>query len=222
MQLPEQLARVSVGRERISDDELAAHQRRRIVRAAVGVFAKRGYQQTTIDNIVAAAKASVGGFYTHFDSKEDCFLQSYEMVVSEATSEIEAGQQATGSWPERASALLGALLARVEAEPLAARLVLVEAQTAGPRALSRYEATLDLLADGLRHGRSLLRGAPEPPVRLEEAAVAGAAWLLHERLALGEAKGCTELLPELATLLLGPYVGDQAARRLADATALQP
>lgn len=214
MTLPGPLAKQPVGRELLSRDTIEQHQRERILTAAVGVFAKRGFHQTTIDNIVAAAKTSVGSFYGLFDGKEDCFLQCFDRVVSSGRDRIE-GSLPEGDWPGRTAAALASILREVEADPLAARIVLVEAPTGGPEALRRYQDTLDSLLPPLRGGRSLAPEGDRLPASLEEAGVAGAAWLLRERLVGGRTKGIQDLRPELAAILIGPYLGEAEARRIA-------
>ena len=49
--------------------------RQRIADAALSLFATRGYNITSVDEIVATAKASKSAFYEFFISKEDCFRQ---------------------------------------------------------------------------------------------------------------------------------------------------
>lgn len=44
-----------------------------LLRAARRVFEKRGYHETRIADITAAARMAVGSFYTYFDSKEEIF-----------------------------------------------------------------------------------------------------------------------------------------------------
>jgi AcrR family transcriptional regulator len=216
LRLPEHLKKAPVGVERLSRDALSSHQRERIASAAIGVFAKRGFQRTTIDNITAAAGSSVGSFYSLFDGKEDCFLHCYDRVLGEGRSRIEAEVSESGAWADRLCAAVLALLRAVEEEPLAARLVLVEVQTAGPEALERYERALTSLVPFLRAGRDHLPAGDRLPPRLEDASIAGSAWLLQQRLVRGEAKGVTALLPEFLAILAGNYLGEARARRLAD------
>ena len=64
---------------------------------------------------------------------------------------------------------------------------------------------------GLR--RACARAAPGtragegPPAGFEHAAVAGLAWTLHQRLAVGEPLVVAELLPEMADFVVAPYAG---------------
>jgi AcrR family transcriptional regulator len=47
--------------------------RQRVADAALFLFATRGYNITSVEEIVARAKASKSAFYEFFGSKEDCF-----------------------------------------------------------------------------------------------------------------------------------------------------
>ncbi|MDQ6773409.1 MAG: TetR/AcrR family transcriptional regulator [Candidatus Dormibacteraeota bacterium] len=52
--------------------------RRRLEAAALRLFTERGFHDTSIDDIVAAARTSKSAFYVHFRSKEDCFRSLLE------------------------------------------------------------------------------------------------------------------------------------------------
>ena len=60
---------------RIVDKEA---RRKRILAGAAAVFAQRGYQLTTIDQIAEAAGVAKGSVYLAFDSKEDLFYGLFE------------------------------------------------------------------------------------------------------------------------------------------------
>ena len=47
--------------------------RQRLMEAALNVFAQRGYERATVDEVVKEAGFSKGAFYVHFESKEDLF-----------------------------------------------------------------------------------------------------------------------------------------------------
>jgi hypothetical protein len=57
------------------------------------------------------------------------------------------------------------------------------------------------------------------PDGLEAALAGGIAWLVHQRLAKGEVEEIKGLLPEMIQLTLTPYVGEEEARRAAEAAA---
>jgi len=195
------------------------HQRERVLNAAVAVFAKRGYPATTVEHIVGAAKIGVGGFYDLFGGKEDCFLRLWDRTVAEGRGQVEAAIPEQASQPTKVCAALRALLELIATEPLRARVVLVEGQTAGQTARDRFEATLDSISPELRRCRDASPVAAELPETLEPAIIGGVVWFLQQRIVLGEVGDATALLPELAEIVLEPYVGREETERLLSASA---
>ena len=133
--LPAHLLGVPIGERELARETKVSHQRRRILQAAIGVFAKRGYQATKVSHVVKAASSSTGHFYSLFESKEACFLAAYDLAVAEGSAAIAARIPAGTEWPEQVSAALAALIDLVAERNLAARLVIVETQSAGAAAL---------------------------------------------------------------------------------------
>jgi AcrR family transcriptional regulator len=64
--------------------------RDRIIRAAVGVFAEKGYHRATIADVVARSGLSVGAIYTHFSGKDELFLQSCDLISGQGLDELAA------------------------------------------------------------------------------------------------------------------------------------
>lgn len=203
-----------VGREPLPREVLAEHQRERVLAAAVEVFAKRGYQGTTVDHIVSTAHIGVGSFYALFSGKEECFLAAYDRVAADGRAGILAAIPADAPWPQQLVAALRALLELIEAEPLAARIALVEVQTAGSTALAHHERNLDEAANLLRGGREHSPVPDELPATLEFATVGGLTWFLQQRISLGETGEATRLLPEVLEIVAEPYLGEAAATAL--------
>ena len=56
--------------------------RRKLVEAALSVFARNGYERATVDEVVREAGFSKGAFYVHFESKEDLFWQMLEERIA--------------------------------------------------------------------------------------------------------------------------------------------
>jgi AcrR family transcriptional regulator len=212
--LPDHLQPAPVGRDRLPREVLTEHQRERVLGAAAEVFAKRGYQGTTVDHIVAAAKIGVGSFYALFDNKEQCFLAAYDGIVARGRERIAAALPADGAWPEQLAAVLRTLLELIEADPFSARIALVEVQTAGPTALSQHERNLDEAAELLRVGRDHSPFPDELPGTLEFATVGGLTWFLQQRIAKGETADATKLLPEVLEIVAEPYLGETATAAL--------
>ena len=60
--------------------QVAAHQLARILAATTGIVAEQGYGALKVREVVGYAEVSTRAFYEHFSSKEDCFLQTYELI----------------------------------------------------------------------------------------------------------------------------------------------
>jgi AcrR family transcriptional regulator len=56
--------------------EHKAHTRARIVESARELFNHRGFSEVSIDEIMAAAGLTRGGFYNHFQAKEDLYIEA--------------------------------------------------------------------------------------------------------------------------------------------------
>lgn len=58
--------------------------------AARALFAKQGFEHTTIADITDAADLGVGSFYNHFDSKEDLLAALLGQVLSEQLTALDS------------------------------------------------------------------------------------------------------------------------------------
>lgn len=61
--------------------ETLEERKTQILEAALTCFARKGYHQTTMDDIVREAGLSKGGLYWHFSSKKELFLSLFESLV---------------------------------------------------------------------------------------------------------------------------------------------
>jgi AcrR family transcriptional regulator len=155
----------------------------------------------------------MGSFYDHFEGKEDCLLQIYDQVTTECRARIAAAMPSSGDWVACTYAGLHALLTYLGEEPMSARIVLLEAQTAGPESVRRYNEDLKVVADFLRRGRAIGVFEGDLPSGFEDATVSGLAWLLQGRLARGEIDDIESLFRETAEVALEPYLGVKRTRQ---------
>lgn len=69
---------MSLQRERPSESEDV---RSNILNAALQLFGQRGYHSTSLQEIIDMAGCSKGGFYHHFESKEDLLLMFHDTFI---------------------------------------------------------------------------------------------------------------------------------------------
>jgi AcrR family transcriptional regulator len=184
---------------------VAATQRERLLAATEWLIAGKGCSATSIEAIVKEARISSVTFYEHFEDKEACFVAAFDHAAEEATAALATAVPSGSPWADQVREGLRALLAMVVAEPARARMCLVEAQMGGPALAARYDAALDTAVRWLRRGRALDSASLEASDAVEEATVAGIAWLLRERLERGEGETVGDLLPKLVDVALSPY-----------------
>jgi AcrR family transcriptional regulator len=84
-----------VSREPLARQTQKEQTRALLVDAALRVFAERGYEEATVEDIAAEAGYSKGAYYFHFASKEDIFLELLEQWVGEQTERLRAFDEAT-------------------------------------------------------------------------------------------------------------------------------
>lgn len=108
--------------------------RRRLLEAAVRVFAQKGYYGATVDDIVAECGSSKGSFYFHFESKEALFLTLVESFAAMLADEVDrAVRSSPGGGAARIEEAVRAGLGLFERYPQLARVFLIESAAVNPR-----------------------------------------------------------------------------------------
>ena len=69
--------------------ELIERRRRQILSAATGIFARKGFARTTIDDIAAALSIGKGTIYRYFKDKRSLFLAVYESGMQQLNHSFE-------------------------------------------------------------------------------------------------------------------------------------
>ncbi|MGV1049716.1 MAG: TetR/AcrR family transcriptional regulator [Solirubrobacterales bacterium] len=205
--------RPAPGRHRLSREFIAHHQQARIIAALAEEVAKQGYRAVTVADIVRRAGIARNTFYDNFASKEACFLATQDYAVGEALRRVVEAATEIESWQGRVDAGLAAFLEYVASEPALARACIVEALSAGPAAVARYEGSLQAFIPLFRVGRTISPHGEELPDTLEETIIGGIFWIVYQRIILGETERIDQLRAELVEFALTPYIGSEAAKR---------
>jgi AcrR family transcriptional regulator len=203
------------GRRRLPREFIAQHQRARVIKALAEEIEERGYRAVTVADIVRRAGISRNTFYDNFTSKEDCFLAASDYAVTEALRRVVDAAAKVEPWPDRVRAGLSAFLHYVASEPALARTCIVEALSAGPAAVDRYERSIQAFVPLFRMGRKVSPHGEQLPGTLEETIIGGIFWIIYQRIIMGQAEQIEQLLPELVEFSLTPYLGAEAAKRAA-------
>ncbi|HEX8752007.1 MAG TPA: TetR/AcrR family transcriptional regulator [Solirubrobacterales bacterium] len=127
----------------MTPERVAQHQKARLEGAMVEAVARHGFAATTLRELVTLAGVSKSTFYQHFESKEECFLATFDEIVSQLSRRVEAAYGADGDLRARMTAGLAAFMNLAVEEPAAASFAAVESLTlGGPGVAHREQASL--------------------------------------------------------------------------------
>jgi AcrR family transcriptional regulator len=195
-------------------------QRNRIQQAMIEVVSERGYPETRVVDVIGVAGVSRKTFYELFDSKEDCFLATYDALLGNLLSETgDAFESRPGApWPERVGNALGALLDHLSEHPDEARFAIVEVLAAGPKALARRDAALRQFTGFIEAGRS--ETSLELPGITSLSIAGGINELLYSEILHGAAARLPSRLPDLVFWITLPFLGAERAQAERDRVRL--
>ncbi len=208
------LGRLPAGRHGLPRELVAANHRERLIAACLQEVSKEGYAATTVATVIKTAAVSRRTFYEHFDSMEDCFLASYDLVIAHLRAQVEAAFEGEDQWPLGVRAGLVAYLRFLAEDPQLARFCMVEPLVAGRAVVDHHRAVITSFLPLLQAGRDPDR-PEEPPVGTEDAVLSGIVTLVTMRVAVGQAEQLDELLPDVVVAALTPFVGSGEAARIA-------
>ncbi|MGV9362159.1 TetR/AcrR family transcriptional regulator [Amycolatopsis sp. NPDC003731] len=168
--------------------DLAARTRTDLLAAAKRLFTERGYLDTRVTDIAAAAGRAAGSFYTHFSDKEELL----ETLRAELGS-VPAGDPA-GTEPlrEYVAACWKALRTH---RPTA--IALLQSAIAAAPASGRFREELTTWTAPLRRHLETRRDSPGDPELLAAAVGVLLAGLNHALPAGGEPEGVADVVSDL-------------------------
>lgn len=217
MSIPGGLPRGRHGLERAF---VVTNQHDRILDAFAETVDAKGYSAVTVSEVIAAAGVSRKTFYELFSDKQACFLACYEAglaVLMERVGQVYLADPAAS--PDRAHAVLGALLNVLAAEPAFAQLGMVEVLAVGPAAVARHRQVIasfiPLLKVASEYHDTLVAGLPKPDPIILEALVGGIVAVISGRIRDGRTQALPDLLIPLSRFLLAPFVGEVRAAQIA-------
>jgi AcrR family transcriptional regulator len=204
----------------LASTRVAEIQRQRLLAAMAIVAGERGAANASVAHVVSRAGVSRRTFYELFEDREACFLAAFDQAVAHAAETVLPAYEGHARWRERVRAGLAALLQFLDAEPGMARLVVVEALGAGPRALEHRARVLAALIAAVDEGRTAMsrtRLPKEPPPLAAEGVVGAVFAIVHARIVLSpQSPGrqpLSALLGELMGVIVLPYLGPASAQK---------
>lgn len=203
--------RLPRGRHGLPRELVVRSQRERLLAAVVRVTAAKGYEGTSVADILEEAGVGRESFYELFADKRDCLLAAHAALVDHLEATIRATYNEPGPWVDRVRRAVAAMLDWFAADPAAARVAIVELAAVGPASRVRFQEVFSRFTALLDEGRGENDPEAARPHASELAIGAGLA-RVYEEVVRGRATELPTLLPELTYEVLVPFIGEDAAR----------
>jgi AcrR family transcriptional regulator len=180
----------------------------RVLRALAAVVAERGYQETTVAEIVERAHTSQRTFYKSFSDKEAAMVAALDAASAQMmAAALPAFRRARG-WAESVHDTQEAMFRFAAQEPEYGRLGAVGMYAAGPRALEQREMVTEGMEGLLTAGFEV---APEAPAMAPEATGGALYAMLYDFVKAHGPERLPELVPAAVYITLAPFLGAEEA-----------
>ncbi|MGC4091579.1 MAG: TetR/AcrR family transcriptional regulator [Polyangiaceae bacterium] len=179
-----------------------AERREQILSVARDVFAKRGYHQATIDDIVAQAGVARGTFYLYFIDKRAVFSELIDRFAAQITQAIVRIVIDDPSRPVADQVLenIRSILRTCLVERAMTKILFTDVAGADPafdrKLATFYDAAVQLLTESLKDGQALGIVEDGEPRVLAYMTIGALKELLFQAVTLGFAEETAEVLTQ--------------------------
>ncbi len=165
-----------------------------ILRAALELFAKRGFHGTSVPQIARDAGVAAGTIYRHFESKAALVNELYRRAKAALMAQLYTGLRLDGDLRLLFGMFWGNLATFARNEPMAFQFLEMHhhATYLDPTSLDLERRSLEPIAELLEHSAAAELMKPMPP-----AALMSIVWGAFVRLVKTEREGYLELTDEL-------------------------
>lgn len=188
-------------RKKVRGSNVPKTERRlQILAAAREVFAKRGYHQTTIDDIVLSAGVARGTFYLYFEDKRAVFSDLIDRFAAKLTMAIEriVTDDATRPVANQVQENIRSVIRTCLSERTMTKILFTGAVGVDPefdrKIATFYDTVVQLLTESLRDGQTLGIVADGEPRVLAYLSIGAFKELLYQAVILGLSEESAEVL----------------------------
>jgi AcrR family transcriptional regulator len=176
-------------------EEVLRNQRERLFGAVVAVVSERGYEATTVADVIELCGVSRSDFYKHFANKAECLTAAAEALLEPTLEALrEAGRSGSG---DDAQATFERFIGLVTSQPAAARVCFVELHAAGEYGEEVADRGFEALAEVVDEVSGRLPGYERMSPELVRVLIGGLRKTIHTRLYRGRVTELGNLAPEL-------------------------
>jgi AcrR family transcriptional regulator len=183
-------------------EQAKTERREQILRVARDVFAKRGYHQATIDDIVARAGVARGTFYLYFDDKRAVFSELIDRFAAQLTQAIQRIVTDDPALPvvEQVRSNIRVILRTCLVERAMTKILFTDAAGVDPafdrKLATFYDTVVQLLTESLKDGQALGIVDDGEPRVLAYLTIGALKELLYQAVTLGFAEETADVLTQ--------------------------
>jgi AcrR family transcriptional regulator len=185
-------------------------ERDEIVAALIEIAAERGYGETTIELVLERAGLDRPAFDRHFRGKYDCFLSAWQELNEECLETMVRAYESREEWSDRLRTVAYEVIEGLSNDPSRASFG-VEVLAAGDAARARRDMTMRVIASLIDAGRQEMDDPEAVPHTTAEALAGSAYGQIYSRVVRGAVEELPDLVPQLMSAAVMPYLGIEAA-----------
>jgi AcrR family transcriptional regulator len=178
-------------------DAARRDQRERLFAALVASCDEKGYDATSVEDLLRTSGVSRATFYEQFDDKLDCFSAAQEEMVAAAIAAVADELDGEGDPDNRPREALEAFVRLIVAQPAAARLCLVESYAAGATGVEPVQRAIDWIILLSRDAAERMPSRAAMPRELLRGIIGGLYQVIYGRLLERREAELPELVPGL-------------------------
>jgi AcrR family transcriptional regulator len=175
--------------------EVIENQRERLFGAVVAVVSEKGYEASTVADVIELAGVSRSDFYRHFSNKADCLAAAAGASLELAVGALEKARNVSNE--AEAEAVFEDFFGLLRAQPAAARVCFVELRAAGEAGEAVAGRGFEAFVQIASELRAELPGQEDAGPDMVGVVLGGLAKVIHTRLYRGEEGELEGLAPEL-------------------------
>jgi AcrR family transcriptional regulator len=186
--------------------------RERIMGAMLDLVSSEGFEAISLDDVVERAGTSREEFERQFESMEDCAMVVFDRFLEDHNRVVRKAYESEEVWPDSLRAAAYAVASWMTENPQAARFGTVGMLWSSELAQARREAGFQNFVDLVDAGKEVAEDPDSIPPFTAEGVIGSIAEMLTRRLSQGEVH-LYELVPQLMSIAVRPYLGEEAAAK---------
>jgi AcrR family transcriptional regulator len=175
--------------------EVVRNQRERLFGAIVAVVSAKGYEATTVADVIELSGVSRSAFYNHFSNKAECLAAAAAELIEPTLARLAEAAYQDGR--DQRGAMLERLFGMVGSQPAAARACFVELDVAGEIGEAVSKRGIESMVRLVEQVNATEPERPALDPQLIRVLLAGVRKLVHTRSCREEEAQLSALAPEL-------------------------